>query len=62
MYFAVKGNGAFCNGTPINVDQAITLPQAFVCTNFGHTKDPEILARQMHCTNALHKCIVARKS
>ena len=54
MYCAVKGSGAFCNGTPIHVDQeAVTLPQAFVCTNFGHSRDPEILARQMHCTNAL---------
>ena len=54
MYHAIQGSGAFVNDQPIHVDdEAVTLPQAFVCTNFGHSRDPSILARSMECTNAL---------
>jgi fructose-1,6-bisphosphatase/inositol monophosphatase family enzyme len=54
MYHAILGAGAFVNDVQIHVDhKATTLPQAFVCTNFGHSRDSAVLARQMRCTNAL---------
>ena len=54
MYHALKGAGAFVNGEPIHVDDAATtLPQAFVCTNFGHSRDPTILKRQLNSTSSL---------
>ena len=43
LYHAVKGQGAFCNGEPIHVDNAASLDEAVVCTNFGHSRDPKII-------------------
>ncbi len=47
MYTAVKGGGAFCNNVPMSVDSSKTLPEAVVATNFGHSRDPEVLNRQI---------------
>ena len=39
MYHAITGAGAFVNNVAIQVDHASTdLSQAFVCTNFGHSR------------------------
>merc|ERR1712167_256607 len=54
LYHAVKGGGAFVNGSKIAVDfQADTLNKAMVCTNFGHSRDPQITDRSVRNVHKL---------
>jgi inositol-phosphate phosphatase/L-galactose 1-phosphate phosphatase len=54
LYSAVKGEGAFCNGQPMHVDDdATSLDKAVVCTNIGHSRDASILQGAVDDMHAL---------
>ena len=54
LYSAVKGEGAFCNGLPMRVDDAATsLDKAVVCTNIGHSRDASVLQGAIDDMHAL---------
>lgn len=38
LYAAVKGSGATCNGTPLTVNEAATLPEAVIATGFPYRR------------------------
>jgi len=55
LYHAVKGRGAFCQNNPIHVDNASSLNEAVVCTNFGHSRDPQVVQAGVDAMQALLK-------
>ncbi|CAD5110822.1 DgyrCDS186 [Dimorphilus gyrociliatus] len=42
-YHAIKGQGAFCNGERIHVKKTEELKDALLCTEFGSSRDKDIL-------------------
>ncbi|KAF1371442.1 hypothetical protein PFLUV_G00278300 [Perca fluviatilis] len=45
MYTARKGNGAFCNGEPLQVSQQQDVKQSMIATEFGSSRDPEVVEK-----------------
>ncbi|KAJ4921041.1 hypothetical protein JOQ06_005163, partial [Pogonophryne albipinna] len=43
MYTARRGGGAFCNGERLQVSSQEDIQQAMVCTEFGSSRDPEVV-------------------
>uniref|UniRef100_A0A8D0AU63 Inositol-1-monophosphatase n=1 Tax=Sander lucioperca TaxID=283035 RepID=A0A8D0AU63_SANLU len=43
MYTARRGNGAFCNGEPLQVSQQEDVKQSMIATEFGSSRDPEVV-------------------
>ncbi|XP_068197668.1 inositol monophosphatase 1 [Antennarius striatus] len=44
MFTARRGRGAFCNGEPIQVSAQEDVRQSIVATEFGSSRDPEVVA------------------
>ena len=53
-FYAVKGNGAFCNGQPISVTEADTIDQSLFATGFP-THNFEKMEQYLNILNALMK-------
>ncbi|XP_033935743.1 inositol monophosphatase 1 [Pseudochaenichthys georgianus] len=45
MYTARRGGGAFCNGERLQVSSQEDVQQAMVCTEFGSSRDPEVVEK-----------------
>ncbi|XP_033969758.1 inositol monophosphatase 1 [Trematomus bernacchii] len=45
MYTARRGGGAFCNGERLQVSSQEDIQQAMVCTEFGSSRDPEVVEK-----------------
>ncbi|XP_034744675.1 inositol monophosphatase 1 [Etheostoma cragini] len=45
MYTASRGHGAFCNGETLHVSQQTDVKQAMVATEFGSSRDPEVVEK-----------------
>ncbi|TDH06426.1 hypothetical protein EPR50_G00133130 [Perca flavescens] len=45
MYTARRGNGAFCNGEPLQVSQQQDVKQSMIATEFGSSRDPEVVEK-----------------
>jgi myo-inositol-1(or 4)-monophosphatase len=45
MFYATKGGGAFCNGTPIRVSSTLHLRQALIATGFS--SNPELFQKNV---------------
>ncbi|KAK5889700.1 hypothetical protein CesoFtcFv8_015680 [Champsocephalus esox] len=45
MYTARRGGGAFCNGQRLQVSSQEDIQQAMVCTEFGSSRDPEVVEK-----------------
>ncbi|CAL9689476.1 unnamed protein product [Knipowitschia caucasica] len=43
MYTARKGQGAFCNGRPLQVSAQTDVHKALVATEFGSNRDPQVV-------------------
>ncbi|XP_076838346.1 inositol monophosphatase 1 [Brachyhypopomus gauderio] len=43
MYTARRGKGAFCNGQPLQVSDQKDINQSIIATEFGSSRDPEVL-------------------
>ncbi|XP_078101435.1 inositol monophosphatase 1 [Sander vitreus] len=43
MYTARRGNGAFCNGEPLQVSQQEDVKKSMIATEFGSSRDPEVV-------------------
>ena len=55
MYQAAEGEGAYLNGQKIHVDDADSLQTALVSTNFGHSRDPNVVHNQINSVHNLLK-------
>ncbi|XP_034410926.1 inositol monophosphatase 1 isoform X1 [Cyclopterus lumpus] len=45
MYTARRGNGAFCNGVPLQVSDQEDIKQSIITTEFGSSRDPEAVEK-----------------
>nr|XP_046264172.1 inositol monophosphatase 1 isoform X3 [Scatophagus argus] len=45
MFTARRGKGAFCNGEPLQVSDQEDVTQSIIATEFGSSRDPEVVDR-----------------
>ena len=55
LYQAAENEGAYLNGVKIHVDDSDNLSSALIATNFGHSRDPNILQSQINSVHNLLK-------